>query len=337
MAELDYVSLAQELSMKLDKFEWVEFGQRAKFRCPICGDSKKDPNKARGGFIKNGDSLLMHCFNCGTSMSMLNFAKTVDYSTYREFLFNSFKNEKGKQHSGFNAKRVEKPVHVSVVDSLKRVVELDRDHEALKYLLDERRLPKSRIADLRWVENFNSFAKQYTNSITSDAGKPAIVFPLITDSGIEYGFQARYLTGNLRYKTVMIDKRFRKCYGQHLLSTDSSMGIHVTEGGFDSMFLVNGIASLDSDLASTCDALHYDKNRFVLHYDNEPNNEQIMNLKSKAIDKGYRVAFIDPSIAKFGKDYNEIMLSCYTKDTLDKIRNPVIASGIRAKLLHINR
>ena len=45
------------------------------FRCPFCGDSQKDANKARGYvFPKEGD-FIFKCHNCGHGTSLGNVIK----------------------------------------------------------------------------------------------------------------------------------------------------------------------------------------------------------------------------------------------------------------------
>ena len=45
------------------------------FRCPLCGDSKKNKLKKRGYFYRRTGSF--YCFNCGTSMTGYAFLKAI--------------------------------------------------------------------------------------------------------------------------------------------------------------------------------------------------------------------------------------------------------------------
>ena len=45
------------------------------FRCPICGDSKKNKLKKRGYFYRKTGTF--YCFNCGTSMTGYDFLKAI--------------------------------------------------------------------------------------------------------------------------------------------------------------------------------------------------------------------------------------------------------------------
>ena len=46
------------------------------FRCPHCGDSKKNKTKAKGSFLyRVKNDMFFKCHNCGTGQSLANFIK----------------------------------------------------------------------------------------------------------------------------------------------------------------------------------------------------------------------------------------------------------------------
>ena len=61
------------LSNTLDKFK--EKNGTFNCRCPICGDSKKDKNKARGYFLHKQGVYKYFCHNCGATRTVENFLK----------------------------------------------------------------------------------------------------------------------------------------------------------------------------------------------------------------------------------------------------------------------
>ena len=69
-----YVSL---ISHRLEKFKRVK-ADLYNFRCPICGDSKKNKNKARGYIYSVKNNTNFKCHNCGSSTSFNNFLKSLD-------------------------------------------------------------------------------------------------------------------------------------------------------------------------------------------------------------------------------------------------------------------
>lgn len=75
----------ERLGEKLEGFErkrsdlWI-------FRCPVCGDSKKDPAKRRGFFYRRFGKTRFKCHNCGVSESLAEFIKRIDNALYLEYI-----------------------------------------------------------------------------------------------------------------------------------------------------------------------------------------------------------------------------------------------------------
>ena len=65
------------VSSRLEKFKRVK-PNLYNFRCPICGDSQKHKNKARGYFYQVKVNTNFKCHNCGASLSFNNFLKQID-------------------------------------------------------------------------------------------------------------------------------------------------------------------------------------------------------------------------------------------------------------------
>ena len=78
------------LSPRLPLFKW-EQSLKAKFRCPICGDSKKSKRKPRGYIFPYKEKLWMKCHNCTASMPFGTFLKIQDHNLYKEYLTDKFK------------------------------------------------------------------------------------------------------------------------------------------------------------------------------------------------------------------------------------------------------
>ena len=78
---------AKALSTYLERFTIKrEKPFLANFRCCLCGDSKNNPNKARGYIFARKHDLAMKCHNCSASMPLTEFIKCVDESLYDEFM-----------------------------------------------------------------------------------------------------------------------------------------------------------------------------------------------------------------------------------------------------------
>src|SRR6056300_1334086 len=85
------------VSPRLEKFKRVK-SNLYNFRCPICGDSKKNKNKTRGYLYSVKANTNFKCHNCGTSMSFNNFLKQVDPAVHKQYSLEKFK----EGHTGRN-------------------------------------------------------------------------------------------------------------------------------------------------------------------------------------------------------------------------------------------
>ena len=82
-----YINL---VSARLDKFKRVK-PNLYNFRCPLCGDSQKHKNKARGYFYQVKTNTNYKCHNCGASMSFNNFLKKIDGTLHGKYSMEKFK------------------------------------------------------------------------------------------------------------------------------------------------------------------------------------------------------------------------------------------------------
>ena len=97
-----------------------------------------------------------------------------------------------------------------------------------------------------------------------------------------------------------MDEDHPKIYGLDKIKKTET--VYVTEGPFDSYFLVNSIAMCGSDVNLS----GYDY-RFVFVFDNESRNRQIVDRIQKTIDKGHRVVIFPKGIKE--KDLNDMVLA----------------------------
>ena len=92
--DVKYINL---ISSRLSKFKKVK-QNLYNCRCPICGDSKKNKNKARGYFYQVKNNTNYKCHNCGVNISLNNFLKEIDPVTHKQYVFEKFK----EGHTGKN-------------------------------------------------------------------------------------------------------------------------------------------------------------------------------------------------------------------------------------------
>ena len=87
LIDVKYIGL---LSSRLVKFKKVK-PNLYNFRCPICGDSQKHKNKARGYLYQIKTNTNFKCHNCGASSSFNNFLKGLDTTLHKQYVLEKFK------------------------------------------------------------------------------------------------------------------------------------------------------------------------------------------------------------------------------------------------------
>lgn len=333
------------LSHRLEKFSWVS-NDKCIFRCPICGDSKKDPEKRRGAIFQHSGEWFFSCFNGCEARSFAKFLRQMDPELSKEY---RVENLKSKSSSDFNIRKTKEKrddlIHKSVqgmfetsaFSKLQRVRNLRAEHPARTYLRS-RTVPGWIVSDAYYTDDFNRWASTVvTDRELSDAVMEGIVFPIRNRFSENVGCTCRFIGKDvrLRYKSLMFETGELKCYGLDRL--DFSKDISVFEGIFDSVYAKNSVASLDASLqgfaTKIMNRFSVPKERFVLWYDFEPANEKIWKMKEKAIEAGFRVAFL-PKDLLVAKDLSAIVAK-YEDNPIDIIkriwREKLVLSGPRAK------
>lgn len=334
------------ISYKIQGFEWVTH-DRALFRCPLCGDSKKDPNKKRGSFFSQGGPFMFGCFNCDNDgqgvTTYRKFLEKYDPSEYeymrighlRSSISNLNMSRKTEPEKKKHVGSINELFESSIFSNLKSLEELHPDHEAREYVRG-RRIPKQAFPKLYYTYDFARFAMEANPNLMEKDKKSGegLIIPLISPDGTEFGYQCRFFEGKIRYLTHMLNANDVKSFGLNWVKDGD---INVTEGALDSFYLPNCIASLDGSLHGTCNRLSevygIDKSRFILWFDFEPGNGHVMKNKRNAVEEGYRVAFVNRSDAPY-KDINEIVKNARDPiASLKKLRdNAQILSGFPAQL-----
>ena len=87
LVDSKYIGL---VSPRLQKFKKVK-NNLFNFRCPICGDSKKNKSKTRGYLYTVKADVNFRCHNCGASMTFSNFLKEIDTVLHKQYVFERFK------------------------------------------------------------------------------------------------------------------------------------------------------------------------------------------------------------------------------------------------------
>lgn len=297
------------ISIRLEKFS--RKGEYLyNFRCPICGDSQTNRNKARGYLFAKKGGMFFKCHNCQASLSLGSLIKHIDPNLYKQYCIDGYKSgdtgRKAHKNHGF----VFKPLMFvsnkqdnamrGLLISLKKMSE---NSEVIDYVRS-RKIPEDRYKDLYFVDDiqkFKKFAEGYDEKIVGE--EPRLVIPFFDNANELVGLSGRALRGEkLRYVTIRIKDDVPMIF--NLNNVHKEQTIYVTEGPIDSLFLPNSVAVGNANLKSVNELLPKDK--VVLIYDNEPRNKEIVREIKSAIEDGFHVV-IWPDIIK-EKDINDMIL-----------------------------
>ena len=284
------------VSSRLQKFKRVK-ADLYNFRCPICGDSQKHKNKARGYFYQVKVNTNYKCHNCGASLSLNNFLKQIDPTLHKQYTMEKFK--EGYTGKGFV---VEEPKLEFKKPVFQKKLDLPRASEIpiAKEYLEKRMIDPTKFYFAKKFQEWTNTQKQTFDTIYKDESR--IIIPMYDTERNLIGFQGRSLgPSSVKYITVMLDDDAPKIYG--LDKINNGFPVFVTEGPFDSTFVSNSIAMCGSD----GDVRRWGVDDPVWVYDNEPRNNEIVKRISDTIDRGEKVV-IWPNIID-QKDINDMILA----------------------------
>ena len=305
------------VSSRLQKFKRVK-PNLFNFRCPICGDSQKHKNKARGYFYQVKTNTNFKCHNCGASSSFNNFLKQIDSTLHKQYTMEKFK-------EGFAGGRnfvVDEPKLEFKKPVFRKKLDLPKATEVpiAKEYLEKRKLDPSKFYFAYKFKEWTNTQKQTFDTIGRDESR--IIIPMYDEDKILIGFQGRSLGPNsVKYITVMINEDAPKIYG--LDKIDNEKPIYIIEGPFDATLVQNGVAMCGSDL----DIRSFGWSDCIYVYDNEPRNREIVNRIDKTINGGYKVVIWPTSIVE--KDINDMVLGGHK---IMSVLESNTYSGLQAKV-----
>ena len=305
------------ISSRLQKFKRVK-ANLYNFRCPICGDSQKHKNKARGYFYQVKTNTNYKCHNCGASLSFNNFLKQIDATLHKQYILEKFK----EGHAGGRNFVVQEPKFDFTKPVFKPKLDLPKASEVpiAREYLSKRRLDPTKFYFAKKFQEWTNKQKQTFDNIVRDECR--IVIPLYDTNSELIGFQGRSLGPNsIKYITVMLNDNKPKIYG--LEKINEREPIFIVEGPFDSTLVENSIAMCGSDV----DIRTYNWSDYIWVFDNEPRNREINNRVSKIIDRGDKVVIWPNHIKQ--KDINDMVLS--NIDVMSVLKSNTY-SGLKAKV-----
>lgn len=316
----------------LPKFTQVNNAAQFKLRCrcPVCGDSQKDENKARFWAYGLPDDVLLKCYNCDYVKPIGIYLKEYEPDLYREFILELRKDKMVQRE-----KPVEKPK--PVVEETKgiklihceRLDKMDPNHPIVRYIAG-RKIPKDKwnrlYFTLKWPALVNSVNP---DTYKTERDEPRLVIPIFNSKGIIESFQGRALRKDApqKYITIKSNEHATKIYGTD--TTKSGENVYVLEGPIDSLFLDNAIAITGGAMDLSLVPFKEDR---VWIMDHEPRKDDTIKRMKRLIDAGERVVFWDKAPWE-KKDINDMIQKegARIEDIQSYIENN-IASGLMAQL-----
>jgi len=281
------------VSSRLGNFKRVK-SDLYNFRCPICGDSKKNKTKTRGYLYTIKADVNFRCHNCGASMTFSNFLKEIDPVVHKQYVFERF-----KQGSTGRGTVVEEPVFKFEAPTFKSSIDLPLAStvDVSRIYLEKRKLDPTKFY---YAERFVEYVNSHKQSMDVKE-HPRIIIPLYYQKNL-VGVQGRALNSNsVKYITTIFYDDAPKIYGLDNIRRDAP--VFVTEGPFDSTFLLNSIAMCGAD----SDVRKWGVSTPVWVYDNEPRSKEITERISSAITRGDSVVIWPTGIEE--KDINDMILA----------------------------
>ena len=313
LVDSKYIGL---ISSRLQKFKRVK-ADLYNFRCPLCGDSQKHKNKARGYVYPLKADMNYKCHNCGASSTFSNFLKSLDPTLHKQYVFEKFQTRNTGKGS-----IIEKPKLDFKKPVFKKQLDLPKASEVAvaKEYLEKRMIDPTKFYFAKKFKEWVNTKKQTFDTIGRDESR--IIIPMYDTERNLIGFQGRSLGPNsVKYITVMLDEEALKVYGMDKINKGEI--IYVVEGPFDSTFVSNSVAMCGSDSSLEC----LKGSSIVYVYDNEPRNKEIVERIDKCITRGEQV-IIWPSIIE-DKDINDMVL---TGHDIMSILKSNIYSNLEAKI-----
>ena len=314
LIDTKYIGL---VSSRLQKFKKVK-ADLYNFRCPICGDSQKHKNKARGYIYAIKNNANFKCHNCGASLSLNNFIKKLDTTLHKQYCLEKFK----EGHSGGKNFVVEEPKFEFKKPVFRKKIDLPKASEVkiAKQYLENRKLDSTKFYYTDKFKEWTNTQKQTFDYIGKD--EPRIIIPMYDSTKKLIGFQGRSLIPNsVKYITIMIDEDAPKIYGLDKINKEKP--IYIIEGPFDASLVENCVAMCGADV----DIGSLGWSDYIYVYDNEPRSKEITARIAKTIDRGDKVVIWPSSLQE--KDVNDMILGGH--QVMNMLKSNTY-SGLEAKI-----
>lgn len=316
------------LGQSLEQFKKIN-SYLFNFRCPICGDSKKNKYKSRGYIYRLNDQMNVKCHNCNYSSRLSNFIKTINPSIYNEYLLDNLGNVTSQKEDIIDT-LINKPVIIKdkILHGLQRLDTLSLNHPAINYVI-KRKIPRQHWKLFFFTPKF----KKYINSIDPSKFEkiendyPRLIIPYYNEHSVCFGISARaFGSEEPKYYNMKIDENEEFVYGMERINKNEQ--IYCVEGAIDSLFIPNSIAASGTSFNKSI--LQELKQNLIVIPDNEPRSPVLVSIVENIIDNGYKIVLWPNSFVY--KDINKAIMEGVSQEQLLSIINNNITQGMVAKL-----
>ena len=125
------------------------------FSCYYCGDSEKNPRKARAYLIQKDGTYVYYCHNCNKSISFKWFLRDMDYGLFQEYIKEALvSNQEQPKIKADTFKQIK--IEPDIMSYLQKVESVDN---AKQFLL-QRKIPKRWFNHLYYTPEFRKFTNK---------------------------------------------------------------------------------------------------------------------------------------------------------------------------------
>jgi len=317
---LNIISGSLKLFKQKDSKTW-------NFRCPLCGDSKKDKLKTRAYFYRKGQGVRFFCHNCREGYWFKDFLKKYNRSVYDEFMLEIFTPRKKQVVSNADDFKVVLPKPKLKI-RLPKLSDLPKDHMAVEYFTI-RKIPNKFLDMLYYAEDFKAFVDDFwpENGKKLIEDEQRLIIPFNEKNGDVVGVQGRsFSKTGIRYITIKPDAESIKAFGSD--KVDYDLPVRILEGPIDSMFVNNAVAMMDCSLYKASEILDIPEKNVIDIYDNDYRNTEVVSQIRRSVARDHKIVIWPDEVSEY-KDVNDMVMAGFDIEKL--IRNNTY-SGLQAKL-----
>lgn len=309
MTKID--QLTYLLQMHLQNMKKTESGYN--FRCPICGDSKKNISKRRCWALtkKDPNDVLVYCHNCGYSSKFKTFLRNVNNTLFLEYQKHERQEKLNDARKGTLFSKPKSNVEINIDIPIQYQFKLNS-----KYFKPARNYKKA-IEFCKKRKILDKINQLYYCIHPDNACSGMLIFPcLMPDGETLYAFTARH-TEFKKFHTHSKNESFKIF---NFFQVNLKEEVFIFESIIDSYTVTNSVAALGADISkSILDKIEQP----IFVFDNDFTGK----IKTeKYLNQGYR-CFIPPDDFHY-KDFNSALCDGMTKEQLNKILKSNIYSGI---------